>query len=261
MGFYNMSWAAAFIVGPFIGGFLIDIFDFRTTFIVAFLSQVAALGLLITLKPREVHTGDSPVATPIVEKKKIHIERRWEPGDLLAACLTSAMTGVVLGILFSLFPAYVTFLGYSALWAGFFILIFSASRAATFLGVGIVTDRIGERRFMLAGMMLSISVMILGLTSKAELLGLGLLVLGVASGMTFTAALTLISRSPSKVRGSAIGKFEFSFNLGIAVMSQLGGFSADALGSWSPYVLCGAITLLGSVALLARYLMVRQRPA
>jgi MFS family permease len=261
MGFYNMSWAAAFIVGPFIGGFLIDIFDFRTTFIVAFLSQVAALGLLITLKPREVHTGDSPVATPIVEEKKIHIERRWEPGDLLAACLTSAMTGVVLGILFSLFPAYVTFLGYSALWAGFFILIFSASRAATFLGVGIVTDRIGERRFMLAGMMLSISVMILGLTSKAELLGLGLLVLGVASGMTFTAALTLISRSPSKVRGSAIGKFEFSFNLGIAVMSQLGGFSADALGSWSPYVLCGAITLLGSVALLDRYLMVRQRPA
>jgi MFS family permease len=258
MGLYNMSWAAAFVVGPLLGGFLIDILDFKTTFLVTFLWQVAAFVLLILLRPREIRGGDAALASPLVEEKETVLARRWEPGNLVAACLTSGMTGVILGVLFSLFPAYVTFLGFSVLWTGFFMLLFSASRVATFLGVGQVTDRIGERKLMLAGMILSISVMILGLTSKAELLALGLLVLGVASGMTYTAALTLVSRSPSRVRGSAIGKFEFSFNLGIALMSQLGGISADLLGSWSPYVLSGVVTLLGSVALLALYWTMKQ---
>lgn len=251
MGFYNISWASAFIVGPFLGGFLIDKFDYKTTFLGAFLSQVAALALLVLLRAHEIHDRDSTLTSPLIKEEEPALVHKWEPANIAAACLTSGMTGVTLGVLFSLFPAYVTFVGFSAIWAGLLMVLFSASRVATFLGVGLVTERIGERKFMLAGMILSVSVIGLGLTSKAELLALTLLVLGMASGMTYTAALTLVSRSPSRGRGSAIGKFEFSFNLGIALMSQLGGISADLFGLWSPYVLTGVVTLLGSIALVA----------
>jgi MFS family permease len=155
--------------------------------------------------------------------------------------------------MFSLFAAYVVSLGFSPVWAGLFIMAFNASRVSTFLGVGMAIDRFGERRFMLVGLALSGSMIVLGMGSSAELLVLALLVLGVGSGMTYTSALTLASRSPSETRGSAIGKFEVSFNLGIAVMSQLGGISADVFSPSSPYILAGAVSLLGCLGLFLLY--------
>ena len=252
MGFYNVSWASAFVVGPLLGGFLVDEFSYGTTFVVAFLTQAAALLLLVLLRPRE-SLDEASTRTRNLRNEDNATLRRWEPGNISAACLTAAVSGGTLGVLFSLFPAYATFLGFSAISAGFLVLLFSASRVATFLGVGPVTERIGERKFMLMGLLLSFSAIGLGLTGRAELLGVTMLVLGVAAGMSYTSGLTLVSRSPSASRGSAIGKYELSFNLGIAVMSQVGGLSADRFGLWSPYVIAGVVALFGSAGLLVLY--------
>lgn len=257
-GFYNMSWATAFVVGPFLGGFLIDKFDFKTTFLFAFLFLVAALILPMVTRMGQTSERGVMLGSSLSEEEGA-ATGQWEKGSLVAACLTAGMTGVILGVMSSLFPAYVTSMGYSALWAGILVLVFNSSRVTTFLAVGLVTDRIGERKFMLMGMLLSVSVAVLGLTSKVDGLAFGLLILGIASGMTHTAGLTLVSRSPPKERGSAIGRFEFSFNLGIAMMSQVGGIGADILGSWSPYLLSGAVTLFGSVILSALYRRMREK--
>lgn len=249
MSYYNVAWSGAFIVGPSLAGFLIEAFDFRSAFLVTFLWQVAALLVLVGLTHHEEAKYTTSMAEPI-EGGDAMRERPWEAGDLIAACLTVGMAGLILGLLFSLFPAYLVLLGFSPLWAGLFLLLFSLARVTTFLGVGRVIDTIGEHKFMLSGMVLSVSVAILGVTTRPELLAVGLIVLGVGSGMTYTAALTLISRAPSKSRGSSIGKFEISFSLGIAVMAQLGGITADLFRPSTPYVLGGVITVIGSVALL-----------
>jgi MFS family permease len=254
LGLYNTSWAAAFIVGPVLGGFLIQEFNYPATFLFASLWQVAAFILLIFVKSPALGNGHLHSASAPIQEQAERQRQRWRRDDLLAACLTSGVTGAILGVLSSLFPAYGTSVGFSALEVGFLLLLFAASRLVTFLGVGPVTERTGERKFMLAAMILSISVVILGLTTKAAMLALGLVVLGVASGMGWTAGLTLVSHSPSIQRGSVIGRYEFSMNLGIALMSQVGGISADVLGSWSPYVLTGAVPLVGSIALLAIFL-------
>jgi MFS family permease len=251
LGLYNTSWAGAFIVGPIFAGLLIQEFDYNIAFLVAFLWQIATIVILVLLRPPRIANKDLQSVIPPVQEKQAVSTQLWRSSDLLAACLTSAVTGTVLGVLFSLFPAYAIFLGFSALGAGFLLLLFTASRLTTFLGVGLITERVGEHRFMLTGMILSASVVVLGLTTKVELLALGLVVLGAASGMGYTAGLTLVSHSPVDRRGSAIGRYEFSFNLGIALMSQLGGISGDVLGSWSPYVLTGAVPLGGLIALLA----------
>jgi MFS family permease len=252
MGLYNVSWASAFVVGPLIGGFLVDEFSYGTTFVVAFLTQAAALLLLILLRPRESRDTASTQIRNLRSEDSV-TPRRWESGNLSAACLTAFVSGGALGVLFSLFPAYATFLGFSAISAGFLILLFSASRMATFLGVGPVTERIGERKFMLMGLLLSISAIGLGLTGRAELLGVTMLVLGVGAGMSYTSGLTLVSHSPRASRGSAIGKYELSLSLGIAVMSQVGGLSADRFGLWTPYVIAGLVALFGSAGLVILY--------
>jgi MFS family permease len=251
LAIYNMSWAWAFIVGPILGGYLIQEFDYKTAFLIAFLWQVATIVMLVALRPRRIADEDLQSVLSSVQKKRVVSRRPWESSDLSAACLTSGVIGAVLGVLFSLFPAYATFVGFSALETGFLLLLFTASRLATFLGIGFITERVGEHKLMLAGVILSVSVVILGLTIGAELLALGLVVLGVASGMGYTSGLTLVSHSPSDRRGSAIGRYEFSFNLGIALMSQLGGISGDVLGSRSPYLLTGVVPLAGLIALLA----------
>lgn len=250
LSIYNMSWAWAFIVGPILGGYLIQEFDYETAFVVAFLWQAATIVLLVPLRPRQIANEDLQSVISPVQEKRGSSHRTWESSDLSFACLTSGVIGAVLGVLFSLFPAYATLVGFSALEAGFLLLLFTASRLATFLGVGSITERVGEHKFMLAGMALSASVVILGLTIRVELLALGLVVLGVASGMGYTSGLTLVSHAPSNRRGSAIGRYEFSFNLGIALMSQLGGISGDVLGPQSPYLLTAIAPLVGLVAVL-----------
>jgi MFS family permease len=260
LALYNMSWAWAFIVGPVLAGYLIQEFDYTVAFLVAFLWQVTTIIMLIPLRPRRTVNEDLQSIAPPVKKKQVLSRQPWESSDLSAACLTSGAIGAVLGVLFSLFPAYATLVGFSALEAGFLLLIFTASRLATFLGVGFITERVGEHKFMLAGMILSVSVVILGLTIRAELLALGLVVLGVASGMGYTSGLTLVSHAPSNRRGSAIGRYEFSFNLGIALMSQIGGISGDVLGPQSPYLLTGAVPLVGLIAILAIFRS-KRRPA
>lgn len=248
LGFYNVTWASAFIVGPILGGFLIDKLDYKTTFLSAFLWLVAALVPMLLLKSETKFTCNS--SSPFVSEEEPTSEQQWETSNLVAAWLASGMEGVVLGVVFSLFSAYVTLLGFSVIWAGFFMLLLGVSRAITFLGIGLVTERVGERKFMLLGTILAASVIVLGLTHKAGLLALALLVLGLASGMSQASALTLVSRSPSRGRGSAIGKLEFSFYLGFALMSQMGGISADLLGLWSPYIISGLVALSGFIALL-----------
>jgi len=258
MSYYNVSWSGAFIVGPSLAGLIIEAFHFGSAFLVAFLWQAAALLVLVGLTHQEEGKLTIPTASP-TEGEGGTGERPWEAGDLIAACLTVGMAGLILGLLFSLFPAYLLLLGFSPLRAGCFFLLFSVARVTAFLGIGRVIDSIGEHKFMLAGMVLSVSVVTLGSTTRPELLALGLVLLGVGSGMTYTGALTLISRAPSKSRGSSIGKFEISFSLGIAVMAQLEGVTADLFRPSIPYVLSGVITVIGSVALLT-LILTSKRP-
>jgi MFS family permease len=250
LALYNTSWAAAFIVGPILGGYLIQEFGYTVAFLVAFLWQVVTMVMLISSRARSIPNTDLQSFVSPVKKQRTRSRQPWASGDLTAACVTSLVIGAVLGVIFSLFPAYATYVGFSALEAGFLLLLFTASRLATFLGVGFITEKVGERKFMLAGVILSISVMLLGLTIRAELLALGLVVLGVSSGMGYTSGLTLVSHAPSDRRGSAIGRYEFWFNLGIALMSQLGGISGDVLGSQSPYLVTGAVPVVGLIAIL-----------
>jgi len=248
MGFYNVSWSSAFLVGPFLGGYIIQTFDFRATFWATFLLLIA--GLTPTLLLRTRSTTEGAKTTSVENGDRPRQREPWHPRGLLGACLTIGVGGGILGTMFALFPAYVVSLGFSPVWAGLLIVIFSASRVATFLGLGMVIDRFGERRFMLAGLALSGAMIILGISGRAEVLALGLLILGVGSGMTNTSSLTLASRSPPETRGSAIGKFEVSFNLGIALMAQAGGISADVFSPSAPYILAGGVSLVGLFALL-----------
>jgi MFS family permease len=247
MGFYNVSWSSAFLLGPFLGGYIIQTFDFKATFWATFLFLIIGLTPALLLRSHGITEGAKSSSER--DENRTRSREPWQPRSLLAACLTVAAGGGVLGTMFSLFPAYVVSLGFSPVWAGLFIVIFSASRVATFLGLGMVIDKFGERRFMLAGLALSSSMIILGISGSAELLVLGLLILGVGSGMTNTSALTLASRSPSEIRGSSIGKFEVSFNLGIALMAQAGGISADVFSPSTPYILAGAVSLVSFFAL------------
>ena len=75
MGFYNVSWASAFLVGPILGGFLVDEFNYGTTFVVAFLMQAAALLLLILLRPRESHDEASTRTRNLRNEDKATLRR------------------------------------------------------------------------------------------------------------------------------------------------------------------------------------------
>ena len=236
MGFYNMSWASAFCLGLPLAGFLIDYYGFKEVFYVSFLLQVAALAPLVHSCSGGIQS-ESP-SSYILEEQKASL--------LGPACLVAGMTGAIVGPLFSLFPVFVTNEGFSAVWAGLFMLVFSGSRVAAFLTAGLLVDRIGAWRLMLGGTLLLTSVVAVGLIGRTELLGL-MMLLGFAFGMAYTSALTLASRSLPEIRGAAIGKFETAFNLGIAATSQLGGISADLIGPWSTYVLSGGITLIGFI--------------
>jgi len=238
IGLYNMSWASAFCFGSPLAGFLIDKYGFREAFHAAFLLQVAAFAILV--RPWSSGIRSEPPFKERLEEANLN--------HLSTAFFVAGLSGVILGPLFSLFPAYLMNKGFSAIWAGFFILLFSASRVTALLATGLIVDRVGWR-LMLGGTLLLTCIVAIGYVDASGLVAL-MILLGFAFGMAYTTALTLASRSPLKTRGATIGKFETAFNIGVAASSQLGGISADIIGSSAPYVLSGGITMIGFVILL-----------
>jgi len=140
--------------------------------------------------------------------------------------------------------------------AGFLLTVFFVMYLLFQLPAGIVADRVGKHRLMIAGLVgMSVGILLAGLAPTYELLLVAQAIAGIGGSTFHPAGLSIISDvEGSDTEGKAMGVFGFGGALGtMAAPLAVGGLAAVA--GWR-VALVGAAVLGGAATLVATYFVV-----
>lgn len=239
MGTYGTSWAVGFGVGPILGVALyVAIGAARTFLLSAFVAFIAAALVAGMSLPK-----------PKVAKRKLRLRNLWP------AWIVGLIYVGIVATVFTLFPVYATKpvsesgLGMSEIHVGILITLFTLIRAVLFIPLGGLSDRLGHRPVILAGMVGSALAMAsIMLISGYLALAVIILILAAAEGAVYPAVMSMVSKAGEGGNlGYALGVFNAVAMIGWGLFPGIGGALADAYGPTSPYLMCAGIALAASV--------------
>ena len=141
-------------------------------------------------------------------------------------------------------------------------VLFSAYAAAMIVSTlfaGRVVDRRGPRMPLLIGLVgLAAATLLFATGGPYWLLLVARLAQGVAGGMSWVAALSLIAATTSlERRGQAMGIAMSTITLGVLIGPPLSGFMVERLGTAAPFLLAAAVALADG---MLRILLVKDSP-
>tara|TARA_Y100000031_G_C7929994_1_gene252262 strand:- start:37 stop:549 length:513 start_codon:yes stop_codon:yes gene_type:complete len=153
--------------------------------------------------------------------------------------------GVVIAVLISIFPGYVSNLGFVPMQVGFILTTLSFSRIIICFNIEKVM-KIGVRRVIaMAGSGLTISLIFLSFQQGIIGLSIAVFIVGIFSGILFPVVLASIpQRVPRKNIGTAMGLLSASHGLG-SLIGPIGGGIIAVL--WAPnvvYIALGLLTII-----------------
>ena len=172
------------------------------------------------------------------------------PGTLLA--------GVAGGIAFPILPAVGLRAGLSLAFIG---AILAANRGARIVSnpiVGLLSDRLGGRRTLLAGLVIQVAVMglyVLGVTTSHPgfFFLVGRLLHGPGSSCVFVSAQALVlTAARGRRSGRAAGVVRASIAIGVPTGLMLGGFLADKFGEAVTFEGAAVAIVLAGLLVFAR---------
>ena len=216
MGLYSVAWASGFLVGPLVGGFIVQGFGFIWLFAIsAALIALAIVPDVLWIVPgyqqsRRISQNFSGSFSTILKL------RSWY---LMVICY-----GIVFSIMSAIFPGYANSVGVSPEKIGLLFTVFGVSRIAVFATSERFSE-FGEKRALITAAGI-ISVGGLAITANPDFTGflVSLIFMGGCFGVIFPLAINLISRHfPNERVGFAVGSYETAFGVGFAVGPLLAG--------------------------------------
>jgi len=216
---YNVSWSAAWIAGPLVGGALISALGARAPFYVA--AALSAWAALLSLlggggEPRVRRLNDTMDPAPAAGRR------------LFNAYLSAFLLAFVARLLLALFPAHAVSIGIAPLEVGVILLSYGASRTVAFsLAPGLLRKAARGRLLPLVSLMTALSSIPLWLGFTKYSYYMGFAMLGVFAGLAYGASLSLALEARDS-RGARAGLFESTIGLGAMTGPFAGGVAAQA---------------------------------
>jgi DHA1 family multidrug resistance protein-like MFS transporter len=261
LGLMQMAVFSGSAVGPLIGGVLADQIGYRATFVLAG-SLLLVSALLVAFLVEERFEPPS--------RRAGHGETGGETWRLL---LAPALLGIVVSLfalraasmaLQPIVPLLVAQLarGSSAVnsLAGLAMGVSGMTSAVASVGLGRLSDRIGQRPLLIAsGALAAATFLPLGLTTQVWQVIVLQALFGIASGGMLPTANALVARlTPEGRRGTVYGFTTTASSLGAFVGPLVGTALAAALGLHAPFLVIG-LALAVTVAWVARTLSPLER--
>lgn len=198
--------------------------------------------------------------------KQVLLLTSWRERSLSAASQAGLVNNLNDGLAWGLFPLFFAAGGLGVAQIGLLAAIYPAVWGTAQLVTGALSDRVGRKGLIVAGMWLQGAALVsLPLLRGFGVWALALALLGLGTALVYPVLLAAISdvAHPSW-RASAVGVYRLWRDSGYAVGALLAGVLADVLGiSWA-IVAVGALTIgSGGVVLLRMYetLPARRPPA
>ena len=244
MGIAYGAYAAAFVVGSSIGGFVIEGFGLRAPF--ALYLATSALAAILVLALGGGETADPEARHGVaVTPRIVTTNPAWARSRRALAYATGFVYVYGLGTILAFLPAYGADRTLSPRGVGLLLGAYWIARVVGSLGAGRVSDALGRRLVLVPAMIAMVGGAALVVAPVGFwALFLGVVALGLAAGASAPTCVGLIADHVSATqRGTAMGLFEAACGVSILASGLVGGYAAEALGGEAPYVIVGALAL------------------
>lgn len=238
MGRYSIAMALGVLIGPSIGGFIIQILGYQNLFIIS--SAVIGVSLLQSVlwvlpvypKQNSRHSQNS--------EGNMRIIRGIFPMYMMLICY-----GVVWGLISSIYPGYANSIGISATLIGFLFSAFGITRIFS-LATAHRYLKFGAKRVLVAvSLMIFSGILIVARFPNYVTFLFGMMLIGGGVGVVFPIAVSLISHQFSdEKRGAAMGSYETAVNTGETVGPYVAGVLATMVSVTSSLMLMSVFAVL-----------------
>lgn len=250
LSFVGGSGRLAFLIGPVIGGTLVDLIGFRSTFLVA--AATAAIGLIPATLPERNGPPLLPEASAAKTRGGLLTGLRPYWRRLLVGGSVPLLVMLVREGRFVVLPLIADDLGLSATQVGAIVTVSTAADLALFPAAGWIMDRFGRLKAMIPAFgLIACGLVALGLSQSTVQVVLAGALIGIGNGLSAGSMLTLGSDlAPAASPGP--------FLAGMGVMQAIGGVGGpllvgvvgDAMGLGAASIAL-AIVMVGAIVWLA----------
>jgi DHA1 family multidrug resistance protein-like MFS transporter len=216
MGTYGVAWASGFLIGPTIGGAIIQSLGYSILFLIA--TALISLALLPTcfwLIPE--YRRSNPVA--VAFSGNLTIMRRLLPWYAMTSCY-----GTIFGVIVAILPGYANSVNIVPAMIGSLFTAFGISRILSF-SMSERHLRFGEKKALsIVSAVLVVSLGVLAAFPSYIAFLVSMIMIGGCFGVIFPITISLISRHfPQERLGAAVGSYEAMFAVGFTVGPLFGG--------------------------------------
>jgi MFS family permease len=234
-----------------------------------FLLGLAYAGLgfgasVLLVRETSSHVDHEQSTRPLVDPlawREVFLRTSLRDRSLSAACQAGLVNNLNDGMAWGLMPLYYAAAGLSIAEIGILAATYPAVWAIGQIGTGAVSDRIGRKPLIVAGMLLQAAAIAGFAAGSSFAVWLAAaLVLGAGTALVYPTLIAAVAdvAEPSW-RGSAVGVYRLWRDLGFAIGAVVAGLIADAAGIGSAIWVVSLITAGSGLVVLMR--MRETRPA
>lgn len=239
LGVYSTIRGLGFGFGPLVGGAAATYLGFQAAFYICAILGLASF-LLVSRFVRETKGEETQKDDSIGDKKDVKIL-------ILAFAMFLTMLGLMM--IAALLPEYEVRLNASEFLLGVAVSAFMLTRLVFQIPFGTLSDRIGQKKMIIAGMLLSapLNLALAYVPDAGSLIAIRALQ-GIGVAMIDTPAMALASKiSGGKNVGKNMGTITAAYGAGMTVGPLFGGSFAGYLGFEVPFYVTGLLMVLAAV--------------
>ena len=180
----------------------------------------------------------------------------WRDRSLFAASQAGLANNLNDGVSWGLFPLWFAAAGASLSETAGLVAIYPAVWGVTQLATGPLSDRLGRKTMIAAGMAMQAAALFMVAAARATTVAwtIAMIALGVGTALVYPTLLGAVSdHAHPSWRASAIGVYRLWRDLGYAAGAIVAGIAADALGIASAIRLVAGLTLFSGVVFALAY--------
>jgi MFS family permease len=208
---------------------------------------------------QEAHDG---AAVGRTAWRAVFLRTTFREPSLSAACQAGLVNNLNDGMAWGLLPLYYAAAGLSIAEIGVLAATYPAVWAVGQIGTGALSDRVGRKGLIVAGMLLQ--ALALGLVAIGSSFGewfVAAALLGVGTAMVYPTLLAAVADVAEPAwRGSAVGVYRLWRDLGFAVGAIVAGIVADAAGVAPAIWFVAVLTAASGAVVLGRMRETRPTP-
>ena len=251
------------VVGPLLGGYLVEAMNFKGMLVVAAVLYLFATAIRVGMA-REASRGKA--ATP---QRLTFVSLKTNLGAMIGLILagglftwimiTDGVRDIFFNMSFSFLSVYMQDIAsLSISQIGIMNSIFGVAMMAVMIPAGWLADKVGERvNIAISFLFMAVSIGMIATVppaSPAWMYGLGWVIAGIGVGLATPAYQSLISKAvPQRLRGVAFGLFSTSLGLVSLPAPVIGGYLWEKVNPQFPFLLTAASSLLSIIPVLVKF--------